>query len=388
MLAVCLALIGAVAHAADDASATEAARVMRADLARQLTTRFDVLLAAGNYHQVADQQCRMFPEGKLFPYSLPAMAYCSLAAEEPDRKPQHLKQAATLIDLAIRNTAAELHAPRGDLLNLPDYRRQGTWVGQLNLTLSMWRSAAGDDRYTKLNDHLTDLLVAAMTPRGGAPIESYPQYSWSFDTAPVLLSIRLHDHLTGRRRADALVRDHVTWLKAHGTDPATGLPLSQIRNGQQAVRHPPRGCGLSWRIAMLAQLDADYARQLYAAYVKHFWLQRELIAGFAEWPGGRGGTDVDSGPILMGVGASTAALGISATAALGDDARLMRLLGMVRNMPMMLPMVMRVDPGTGRAMLPGGLPYDAESITGLFYGDATLFAMVTWRDWTTAKNAE
>ena len=361
---------------------------MRAGVIRQLTARFDALLATDNYHQVAHKQCRIFPEGKLFPYNLPAMAYCSLAADEPDRKQHHLKHAAMLIDLAITNTAAELQVPRGDLMSLRDYRRQGTWLGQLNLTLSVWRCAGGDGRYTKLNDHLTSLLITAMTPLGGAPIESYPQYSWSFDTVPALLSIKLHDQQTGQHRADAMVRDHIAWLKTHGSDPATSLPLSQIRNGQRAVRHPPRGCDLSWRIAMLAQLDADYARRLYDAYVKHFWIQRELIAGFAEWPGGRADMDVDSGPILMGIGASATASGISTAIAMHDNARLMRLLGMVRNLPMMLPMVMEIDPATHRATLPGGLPYDAESITGLFYGDVTLFAMVTWRDWMPLKNDE
>ncbi|MBI1367175.1 MAG: hypothetical protein GC162_00830 [Planctomycetes bacterium] len=380
---------GPRAHADDDAQFTvDAARVVRANLVRQLVARFDALTAPGaGYPTYVDKHCRVFPEGRLFPYTLPAIAYGALAADEPDRRAAHLEHAASLLDLAVVNTAAQLKAPRHDLMQLRDMRQQGTWIGQLNLALSIWRCAGGDGRYEALNDHLTKLLVDTMTPLKGKPIDSYPDQSWPFDTAPTLLSIKLHDQIAGAHQAEALIRQHLAWLKAEGTDAATGLPVSRIRTVHDDAKRAPRGCDLSWRLALLAALDADEARRLYDLYVRHFWLERPMIAGFAEWPEGKGDMDVDSGPIVMGIGASASALGIAAARSMHDDARAMRLMVMAHDTPKLTALSVTVDPNNGRATLPGGLPYDPQAVTGMFYGDVTLFYVVTWRDWTPARPA-
>ena len=51
-----------------------------------------------------------------------------------------------------------------------------------------------------------------------------------------------------------------------------------------------------------------------------------LVTGFREWPVGVDrAADVDSGPIVSGIGAAASALGIAAARAMGDDALAKRL---------------------------------------------------------------
>ena len=212
---------------------------------------------------------------------------------------------------------------------------------------------------------------------------SYPHYTWTFDTIPCLLSLRAYDRLTGGDRSDAVVAAHLAWLADHATQPATGLPYSQVgaRTGKSVAA--PRGCELSWRLSLLADLDPNAARRLYGKYVRSFWLDRGLFAGFAEWPGGRDRTqDLDSGPIIMGIGSAATTFGIAATAAGGDNARRERLICQSARGKTLLKQLNAMDPRSAKARtLDGRIDTQSEYVTGFLFGDACLFYAVTWQRW-------
>jgi hypothetical protein len=135
------------------------------------------------------------------------------------------------------------------------------------------------------------------------------------------------------------------------------------------------------RVALLALIDRPAAKELYQAYVKHFWIEREVVAGFAEWPGGRAGRqDIDSGPVLMGVGMSASGMGIAAAAAMDDRPRQRRLCEQLAGLQQLLPLTLKPD-ATGRPSFLGVIPYRREYVTGFLMGDACLFYAVTWQDW-------
>ena len=81
----------------------------------------------------------------------------------------------------------------------------------------------------------------------------------------------------------------------------------------------------------LAEVDADYATSIWAPYKRHFYVQIGPVAGFREWPYGEDrSADVDSGPIVMGVGAAATAFGIGAASALGAEVESAQLQGTER----------------------------------------------------------
>ena len=136
----------------------------------------------------------------------------------------------------------------------------------------------------------------------------------------------------------------------------------------------PRGCDLSWRISLLAQLDRREARVLYRRFVKQFWVERVLIAGFAERPNGaEGSEDMDSGPILWRIGLSATGFGVGAAISSGDTLRLLRLQSHLWAGAVLFPAL--------RHAVGPVFPFQKQYLTGMLMGDAAMFAMAGWYDW-------
>ena len=101
-------------------------------------------------------------------------------------------------------------------------------------------------------------------------------------------------------------------------DPATGLFPSSVSDIENAT--VPRGCALSWSASYLVQLEPAIARDQYLR-------QRDVlgdailgIGGFREWPRGRGGdADLDSGPIVLGIGVAATGLGLGPARIFRDE---------------------------------------------------------------------
>lgn len=143
----------------------------------------------------------------------------------------------------------------------------------------------------------------------------------------MLVSLKLHDKKTSQTRSDAIIKRHLDWLRTKGTHPRLQLPYSRINHSASNDHELPRGCDLSFRSCLLPHLDREYAEEMYKHYANNYWLERGVLTGFAEWPGGvQRFQDMDSGPIVMGIGLGATGLGIGATIALGDQHRLQRLV--------------------------------------------------------------
>jgi hypothetical protein len=351
---------------------------------QKLWEQFQSLLSdAKGYAARVRRECRGFPEGDLFPYVLPACAYTNVAVGEPKLSPQARKRVAQLVELARPAVVRRVRPPGAKLENLKVYRNHATYLGQYNLALGCYRLIGGDDRFADEHKAVSDALHEALVKARGRPLWSLPGLCWPFDTIPCLLSLRLYDRCTGVDRTSVLIKRHLEWVKRHATDSTTGLPYSRIdlRSGRALER--PRGCELSWRICLMAQIDEAAARPLYRSYVKSFWLDRGVIAGFAEWPGGRSGRqDRDSGPILLGVGMSASGFGLGAATAMADAPRAERLCAQLAEFRTLLEGMIRRSPASRRRLTMGGVidPRSTYS-TGFLFGDACLFYAITWRRW-------
>jgi hypothetical protein len=400
-------------------------------LAIELAAKFDALLIKPeDFQRKVRQECKRFPEGDLFPYLLPALAYGHLAdrTDEAERGPL-LAKMAQLIELARPGVEKKTRAPDRDLMKLESYRGEGVYVCQLNMALSAYRMLGGK-RFGDLNDHLSRQIRNALRKRKGAPLKSFATATWPFDTIPCLVSLAWHDRVTGSADSTVVIENHLEWVAKNGTEKATGLPFSRIEKGPQR----PRGCDLSWRVALLAQIAPDRAKKLYRRYVKHFWLERFVAAGFAEWAGGskgqrnnklcvlgedraaksrrtdagipegtsrrrnteivvrdrlkrasnfcagsKGKTDHDSGPVFWGIGSAASVLGLAAARAAGDDYRFARIIAQVDKARAAIRELLVRNASADRVLLGGMIPISKGYVTGFLYGDAVLFYAVTYR---------
>ncbi len=353
----------------------------RAGIANELHLRFDRLTAdPAAYRAAVDRECAPFPAGDFFPYTMAINGYVNRALRHHALAPAARQRVEVLAELAIPVAAARAGVAPDELPMIHDYRCEGVYLGQLALALGTCRLIGGGVRWQRLFEHLCCVLHDAFEARGGRPIASFPGVSWGFDSIAPLLALHLDDHLGHTKRHAAVIEKHLAWLDGPGMDPAYGLPFSRSHNVTGDGVGPPRGCDLSWRISLLSQLDRARAIALYRRYTRCFWLERGLVAGFAEWPGGKSDMqDADSGPILWGIGLSATGFGLGAALAAGDRLRTWRLLGLLAARGVLLPPF--------RPLLEDMSEFDGSYLTGMLMGDVAMFSSATWCDWGTARTA-
>jgi hypothetical protein len=137
---------------------------------------------------------------------------------------------------------------------------------------------------------------------------------WPADNEVVAAALTLYARTVGPddalvARAARTLDDALRALERPGWS-STGLPASALDARSGAAIDVPRGCALSWTIAMRALHDPASARALYHRYRARHFVDAALVVGFREWPRGISRKpDVDSGPIVLGVGGAASALG-------------------------------------------------------------------------------
>jgi hypothetical protein len=117
-------------------------------------------------------------------------------------------------------------------------------------------------------------------------------------------------------------------MREHGTDPATGLMISAL-NPDEKTAAVPRGCALGWSILFLTHLDPQFAAAEYQRFRAAMFVDYGPVGGFREYPAGREGpADMDSGPILFGVGVAATGFGLGAARLMGDEPAFRRMMTM------------------------------------------------------------
>jgi hypothetical protein len=339
-----------------------------------LRKQFDQRLKQPNeYAKRALAECSVFPEGEIYPFALPAMAYCNLAGGQSPLKAQGTANAAKLIELLVPATSKRVRPPDGDLMRLTSYQKQGTFLATLNITLGKFAPIDPSDRYKALHAHISQLLYRAVEELDGKPIESYPEYTWYFDSIMALVSLRLFEEANSLPpRSKTLLDKHLSWRMKHARDGSTGLPIA-YKGGLS------RGCDISMQICLLAEIDRAAAQQLYKTYVANHWADRGVIAGFTEWPKGKNLFaigDIDSGPLFLGIGMTATGVGLGAALSMGDTERVARLARQLHMLPEFVKSVTSTGPQPVN-LFDGAVPVNPSYLTGFLYGDAVLFYALT-----------
>ncbi len=166
-------------------------------------------------------------------------------------------------------------------------------------------------------------LSAALARRSlRDPLKHVPSYNalelrWPADQTATLASLARFDAAHG---TTVLAQPLAQWevvMRRH-LDAKTGLPQSELTGKGPGAKFP-RGCAQSFITRYLAEADPALAATWWAAYREHFLTRLGPVVGFREWPRGverRG--DVDSGPIVLGIGTAASAFALAAAKAQGD----------------------------------------------------------------------
>lgn len=179
--------------------------------------------------------------------------------------------------------------------------------------------------HVELRDALLRGLAGDVLATPGHLLPTYARRTWPADNEVLDAALALAVRRTGDEsiaRARRALLDTLEGLEAKG------LPPSEVEPGSLRSRDVPRGCALSWTVAMRGLHAPERARRLYALYREGFLVEVGPMVGFREWPRGVDRpADADSGPIVLGIGTAASGLGLAAARLAGareDSAALLR----------------------------------------------------------------
>jgi len=214
-----------------------------------------------------------------------------------------------------------------------DFDGHGLFLTHLNIVLGAHESVHQDGRHFRLNRRVSHHLARSSGGRW-AHAQFYPgrQERWPADQAALLFSLHVYDANYGKTISRKPIERWLRRMQSHDSEMLAGLPVSEI-TGKTATSDIPRGCALSYTVRYLSGFAPLEAHRLWQAYVDNFETRAFGLSGLREWPKGMDGpTDVDSGPIIFGIGAAATGLGIGASRAVADfdrHARLRRTMSVV-----------------------------------------------------------
>ncbi|MEQ1507650.1 MAG: hypothetical protein ABMB14_35800, partial [Myxococcota bacterium] len=139
---------------------------------------------------------------------------------------------------------------------------------------------------------------------------------WPADQAATLYALSLYDHAHHATTHDAPLARFLAAIRRDRTP--DGLIRSEW-TGHTTNGEIPRGSAMTWTVRYLAAVAPDEAATLWTATCAALRVNLGIGVGFREFPVGRElPADIDSGPIVAGVGASATGFGIGASRAVGD----------------------------------------------------------------------
>lgn len=162
------------------------------------------------------------------------------------------------------------------------------------------------DDFHQQSKELFDAFTASPVPF----LESAPKMYWPIDNCAALESLRLHDALYATSYAGACTRA-TDFFESH-LDPENGMMNIQVDKSGLRL-DVPRGCGLSWQLALMDGFSPVLDQKQYALYRKNWFVPIAGMYGIREWwPGQQGYSLIPAGPVIADIGWAATGLGIGA----------------------------------------------------------------------------
>lgn len=196
----------------------------------------------------------------------------------------------------------------------------GLFLSHLNLIYGA-ADQLGDCDDEVEHRRLSELLARRSLADPTKHVASYEKlaFRWPADQTATLASLARFDAAHEGHTLSAPLDAWRAFMTKH-IDAKTGLPESEVTGTAPGAKYP-RGCAQSFITRYLSEVDPQLANEWWEKYRDHHLTRIGAIVGFREWPRGveRKG-DVDSGPIVFGIGAAASAFAIAAAKSQGDDA--------------------------------------------------------------------
>lgn len=260
---------------------------------------------------VGEEMQQIYPEGLVFTYALYGLAWCNyLKQVGTDTSLLAVGRAEISLALNILQSERAKSIFTKDLLLEYGAFYNGWSTYLLAQKLSVLPPNLRTPSEEQFFHHQCRKIVNAFSRSSSAWLSSYQEGLWPADNVLCIAALAQHDKLYTPEFEDFIQK----WLKkvnAH-VDPATGLiPHRVFPNGTCA--EGARGSSQSLMLTFLPEIDKTFAAQQFDLYEKQFVMRIMGLPGVREYPKGKAASgDIDSGPVVFGMGGAACIAGIAA----------------------------------------------------------------------------
>ncbi len=251
---------------------------------------------------LAERMQQVFPEGYVFINALYGLSWCELALSDPQN-----------IDIKEKAIKESLYTYN----EINSYKAKGTfdsnmkpvngiyYFGWKNYLLSKILSVdtTFNDSESYVNDfevqctNLTNILKESGNPY----LQSYSGNSWPADMFVAMASLNNYDKIF-KPRYESEINNWIKIVKSR-LDPVTHMIPHKVDSKTGISIQGARGCSMSLILRMLAEINPDFAFEQFRLFNTNFVSTTFGLPSVREYPKGQNGFgDVDSGPVIFGVG--------------------------------------------------------------------------------------
>jgi len=189
--------------------------------------------------------------------------------------------------------------------------------------LAAHRALTGSDRYRRLLSSQADSLARELDASPDGLLDDYPGQCYPVDVISAWGAIAHADRVLGSDHAQLIARGLRGFIAPRESAQALPPYFVDRRDGSGSTSRGSTNSGL---LIASAWLWPEPSRRWYAAHERVYWQRGTWLAGFREFPPWQGDglyVDVDSGPVIAGLGTAASGLGVAASRSLGrfDHAR-------------------------------------------------------------------
>lgn len=249
-------------------------------------------------------------------WQMAGLGFLQHAAAHPDARATDLAHADACLELIVSDAGRAFDQAswgQDPLDALDSDRGHMAWFGYTNLVLSARRSQGPDPRWDALNDAISAAILRRLDTE--LMPETYPGERYPVDVSAAVASVGEWARVTGRAEPPVLARWRAAVRERWIVD---GILVQSVA----ADGHPldrPRGSGTFLASWFLSRWDRTFARELYEGGRDALLVTVGPLAAMREYPPGVDGNgDIDSGPIVGGMGVSATGFAIGAGLAAGD----------------------------------------------------------------------
>ena len=268
------------------------------------------------HHQDAGRRMqRLFPEGFVFINALYGLSWTEIARDF-DKKSDLYQEALEEIDFAIR----QIDSDYGKRIFTKDLAIEyGAFYQGWRTCLQGKRLEVSEVKDPVLVQDFKvgcELIKKGFESTNRPYLRSYSYGTWPADHIGCLVALAIHDKVF-TAEYQPVIKKRIDLMKEN-SDPMTGLIPHEYMDGNE-FRLEARGSSQSLILSHLYEIDPKLGQEYFAAYKEYFLDYRLGLPGIREYRKGvsRFG-DVDSGPVIWGIGGSASVVGVRALGLYGE----------------------------------------------------------------------